>query len=117
MLLKLFNFVLKTGIMPTNWCVSLISPIPKGKGSKNDPNNYRGISLISCIGKLFTALINDRITKFAEINNIIGEEQAGFRSGYSTHDHIFILHSIIDLYLNKFGYRKRLIILFLLYPN
>ena len=67
--------------------------------------------------KLFIALINDRVTKFAEINNIIGEEQAGFRAGYSTHDHIFTLHSIIDLYLNKFGYRKRLYCAFVDYQK
>ena len=103
--------------MPTDWCISLISPLPKGRGSKNDPNNYRGISLISCIGKLFTALINDRLTKFAEMNNIIGEEQAGFRSGYSTHDHIFTLHSIIDLYLNKFGSSKKLYCAFVDYQK
>ena len=103
----MFNTILKTGIIPTNWCISFISPIYKNKGPKSDPDNYRGISLISCLGKLFSALINERLTKYIDTNNIIGEEQAGFRSGYSTHDHIFVLHSIIDLYLNKFHKNKK----------
>ena len=54
--------------MPKDWLSSFISPAFKNKGSKSDPNNYRGISLISCIGKLFTALINYRVTQFVEIN-------------------------------------------------
>ena len=101
LLLKLFNVILKTGIIPTDWCISFISPIYKNKGKKSDPNNYRGISIISCLGKLFTALINERLTKFADLNEIIGEEQAGFRAGYSTQDHIFTLHAIIETYLRK----------------
>ena len=47
-------------------------------------------------------MINERLTKFVDLNEIIGEEQAGFRSGYSTQDHIFTLHAIIDIYLNRF---------------
>ena len=107
LLLKLFNIILKTGIIPSEWCMSFISPIYKNKGKKDDPNNYRGISIISCLGKLFSALINERLTKFADINEIIGEEQAGFRAGYSTQDHIFTLHSIIEIYLNKIANKNK----------
>ena len=47
LLVKLFNLILKTGIIPTSWGISFISPIYKNKGPKSDPDNYRGISLIS----------------------------------------------------------------------
>ena len=107
LLVKLFNIILKTGIIPTEWCISFISPIYKNKGEKSDPNNYRGISIISCLGKLFTALINERLTKFADLNEIIGEEQAGFRAGYSTQDHIFTLHAIIETYLNQINKKNK----------
>ena len=81
--------------------IGIIRPIYKKKGSINDPDNYRGITLLSCIGKLFTSIINERLSKFLNNNNLIGEEQAGFREKYSTIDHIFVLHSVLDLYLSQ----------------
>lgn len=95
----LFNIVLNTGIVPTKWCLGTIIPIYKHKGSQSDPNNYRGITLLSCIGKLFTACINERLALYVE-TGMLGPEQAGFREGYSTVDHIFVLHIVIDLYLS-----------------
>ena len=76
-------------------------PLFKNKGSPNDPDNYRGITLLSCIGKLFTAAINLRLTNYVEQTGAIGDEQAGFRAGYSTVDHIFTLHAILDIYLHR----------------
>ena len=46
-LVVLFNIILNSGIIPTAWCISLIKPLYKNKGSRDDVNNYRGISLIS----------------------------------------------------------------------
>ena len=100
-LLLLFNKILSSGIVPTEWGLSIIQPIYKNTGLKSSADNYRGISLISCTCKLFTALLNDRLTYFVENNNILGEEQAGVWKGSSTTDHLFALNSIIDLYLNK----------------
>lgn len=111
---KLFNVVLNSGIIPTQWCVGLIKPLYKKKGSVDDPDNYRGITLLSCIGKLFTSLLNKRLTNYVEAANIIGQEQAGFREGFSTNDHIFVLHSILDLYLHK---RKRVYCAFVDYKK
>lgn len=98
---KLFNLILNTGVIPSNWTKGIIKPIFKNKGSPDDPDNYRGITLLSCLGKLFTAILNKRLSDYVEVTGILGEEQAGFREGYSTTDHIFTLYSIIDLYLHK----------------
>ncbi len=98
---KFFNLVLKTCIIPKDWVIGLIKPLYKNKGSKCDVDNYRPITLLSCVGKLFTYLLNARLTNFVETNNIILEVQAGFRHGYSTMDHIFSLSFIINLYLSK----------------
>jgi hypothetical protein len=47
---------------------------------------FWAITLISCVGKLFTSILNSRLNFFANDLNIISENQAGFRKGYSTVD-------------------------------
>ena len=107
---KLFNVVLSTGIVPENWTIGVIKPLYKNKGSSDDPNNYRGITLLSCFGKLFTAILNDRIKLFLENYNLLGPEQTGFRAGFSTLDNLFTLYGIIDILHSK---NKRLYCAFL----
>ena len=107
---KLFNVILNTGIVPDDWTVGIIHPIYKNKGCKNDPLNYRGITILSCFGKLFTSVLNDRITTYLEQNKKLGQEQAGFRKNFSTVDHLFTLYGILDILLSK---KKRLYCAFL----
>ena len=76
-------------------------PPYKHKGEKTDPNNYRRITILSCFGKLFPAVLNDRLSKHLDNTDGIGEEQAGFRKGFSILDHIFTMRSLLDLYLKK----------------
>ena len=98
LLMKMFNVILVSGYLPDSWSSGWIVPIYKNKGSKIDPNNYRGISLINCICKIFTSLISIRITKYCDSVELLGNEQAGFRKNYSTCDHIFALHVLIAIY-------------------
>ena len=67
----MFNKVLNTGEIPNKWITGIIIPIYKGKGSELDPSNYRGITLLSCMGKLFTHILNERLTRFVEVNNLL----------------------------------------------
>lgn len=97
LLIKLFNKVLDTGEIPNSWGVGKIIPLFKCKGSVLDPNNYRGITVLSCLGKLFTGILNNRLSKIVHLH----ENQAGFRAGYSTADHVFVLRSLIDIYLHS----------------
>ena len=101
MLTKLFNIVLLSGIIPEEWTKGLIAPIYKKKGDEADPNNYRGISLLSCVGKVFSSLLSSRLTRYIDSFEIMGGEQAGFRKGYSTVDKIFILQALLELYRMK----------------
>ena len=69
----------------------------KNKGETLDVNNYRPITLLSCLSKLFTAVLNNRLDTFLEDSDILNENQAGFRQSYSTTDHIFALNCITEL--------------------
>ena len=92
---KLFNVILTTGVIPDRWTNGIILR------SRSNVDNYRGITIMSCLGKLFTSIINIRLIKFVENLNLIGFEQAGFRKGFSTTDHIFTLKCLLNLYINK----------------
>ena len=83
---KLFNIIFYHSIIPENWLLGNILPIYKNKGDIFNPEKYRPISLLSCLGKSFTTIINNRLSKYAETFNVLSECQAGFRKGYSTTD-------------------------------
>lgn len=95
----IFNNVFNSGCFPEEWSKAVMVPVFK-KGDKNDPNNYRGISLLSCMAKLFTSVLNKRLVDWSESNDIITDAQFGFRPGTSTVDAIFALHAIITKSLN-----------------
>ncbi len=95
----IFNMILNTGKFPLAWTEEIIVPIHK-KGDKSDPSNYRGITLLSCFAKLFTCILNQRISTWCENNDVISDAQFGCRKGRSTIDAVFILHSIIAKYVN-----------------
>ena len=64
-LCNLFNKVFEFGFFPEEWSEGYIVPLHK-KGSLNDVENYRGITLLSALGKLFTRVVNNRLSKWAE---------------------------------------------------
>ena len=96
---NLFNIILDSEIIPDCWSEGILIPIYKNKGDPCSPDNYRGITILSCFGKLFTTVLNNRLNCYLENYNILWEEQAGFRKHYSTTDHIFNLKCLIDLYV------------------
>ena len=92
----LFQACFDSGCVPSIWQKSIIRPIPKS--SDKDPFvplNYRGISLISCISKAYSSVLNERIVNFCNANGIFPDEQNGFRAKRSCEDHIFSLSTII----------------------
>ncbi len=74
----LFNYVLLSGVFPTALNISWLKPLHKG-GKTTDPNRYRGISLSSCIGKLFCTILNNRLVNYLTDNNLNSEYQIGFQ--------------------------------------
>ena len=92
---KIVNCILSQSIYPKCWTISFLNPIFKSK-SPLDPNNYRGIAMMSCLAKLFNKILRNRLEKFFETNNIINKEQIGFMKKSRTSDHMFILRTLID---------------------
>ena len=79
------------------WSKCVFNPIPKSSNlNENDPLVYRGITFAFSSYKLFCALINNRLIKWAEGNDILADEQNGFCSGKSTTDHVSSLTNIIE---------------------
>ena len=93
----LLNVCFDKGLVPALWGQCVIKPIPKSSSADpRDPLSYRGIALASAVYKIYCAVINDRLTEWAESRDIIVDEQNGFRKKRSTVDHISSLTSIID---------------------
>ena len=97
---ELFNKILNAGIFPKQWNHSLIKTLFKG-GNKDDPNDYRGISLNSTIGKVFCSILHNRLLTCCEENKILKDEQAAFRKDYRTTDHIYLLKHIVKKYISE----------------
>ena len=65
------------------------------RGHASDRTTAPGI--LSCFSKLCTSVLNLRLHHFLKQSNILEENQVGFRAGYSTTDHIFVLHTLIEV--------------------
>jgi hypothetical protein len=80
------------------------------KGDVNNPENYRGISLCNISSKVYATVINCRLQKWVELNEITGEWQAGFKKGYSTIDHMFTLMACVQ---KQFSLNRKLYVAFI----
>ena len=98
LLQKLFNACLAQGIYP--WNGSITSLLHK-KGDRSNPDNYRAITIGSCLGKLFSSLLLQRLLKFRESACPDLPYQLGFRSGAQCNDHILTLSTIIEKYVGR----------------
>jgi hypothetical protein len=95
-LLTLFNKIHEKTETPREWGEAIIVPIFK-KGDKSECKNYRGISLLSVPGKVFTKTLQRRMKKYVE--EAVAEEQAGFRPGRGTVDQIFTIRQISEKFI------------------
>jgi retron-type reverse transcriptase len=100
-ILRLFNLSLTLSKIPKSWSLSHVTMIPKKSDKKSDPNNYRPISLTSCLGKLCERLILLRIEKFLRKKKIIIKQQSGFRARRQTTDNLVFLTQKIKEGFNK----------------
>ena len=69
----------ESGVVPDDWRSAVIVPLYNDKGDRTESSNYRGISLLSVVGKIYAGILIDRVRKVAE--GLIDDEQGGFRAG------------------------------------
>ena len=71
--------------MPNDWKTANITAIYK-KGNKNDPGNYRPVSLTCIVCKIFESILKDNISDYMESNNLFSDNQHGFRQKKIMHN-------------------------------
>ena len=80
--------VWSTEPMPQDWIDAFIVTLYKGKGKKSSCGNYRGITILEAVSKVFSRLMLNRLNELV-CPNVLPEAQCGFRPGRGTTDMIF----------------------------
>ena len=96
----LFNYIWEKGVYPEKWSEGIIQPLHK-KGSQSEPDNYRKLTLMACMGKIFESILNKRLTFQTEATDSADPNQFGFCKGCRTSDNVFILDTLISYQRSK----------------
>ena len=102
-LAELFNMCLKESCFPDCWKVSSVVPVFKNVGERSTAKNYRPVSLLSVVSKVFEKLVNNRIIEYLEKGVLFSDFQYGFRSSQSTVDFLTVVSDRIARAFNRFG--------------
>ncbi len=110
-LTELFTAIWENEAIPDDWCKGIITKLPK-KGDLSSCDSWRGITLLPQPSKVFCKILLSRIDE--EIDDMLREEQAGFRKSRGCADQIFALRNIIEqateyqkpLYINFVDFKK-----------
>ena len=97
---KIFNLSINTGVYPDSLKIAKVIPIFKN-GSKSSVNNYRPISILSPINKIFEKIIYSRLIKYIDKFNLLYKYQYGFRKNHSTEHALIELMDQIKLNIGK----------------
>lgn len=100
-MVDLFNGCLKLGYFPSAWKLGKVIALLKPNKDPKDAKSYRPITLLSCIGKIFERVIQSQINDFLIDNDILINQQFGFRPGHSTTKQILRLTEEISFDFNK----------------
>ena len=92
------NICFQKSLIPKYWCLDLITPLHK-EGSKDDPNNYRGICISSALLKIICSLLNNRILLQTKQRNLINKNQTGFKEKHRTADNLLTLKNVVKKYV------------------
>ena len=92
---QLFSVKWQEEIVPRQWREGLIVNIFK-KGDREDPANYRGITLLSVVGKVFCKILNNRLVQCLDKGVVLHEGQADFRINRSCMGNVYTLNEIVQ---------------------
>lgn len=93
----LFNKSLSEGKFPSGWKEAKVTAIFKRKGSPSQPTNYRPISLLPCLSKVFERLVFKQIYQHLINNRLLSETQSGYRPSHSTQlQLIYLSHKLYE---------------------
>lgn len=109
-LCQLFNECVRQSRFPDEFKFALVSPLFKNKGTAQDMNNYRGISVLPPIGKLFEKILAEQLRIYFEVNGLLFNGQHGFRESHSCET---ALHEIISACLANMDKKLINILLFI----
>ena len=94
-LTRLFNLSLQKSFFPFEWKKAHVTPIFKG-GEANLCSNYRPISLISCVAKVFERVVFKHVFNFLRDNLVLSDKQSGFMPGDGTVNQlVFLYHEFV----------------------
>ena len=96
---QMYNFILEKREFPKSWAEGLKSAVFKS-GLRNNPNNYRGITVLGIFAKIFEILVSNRFHFVNDAFDKIDKNNGGFLKGKRTTDNIFILTSLIQRQLS-----------------
>ena len=100
---SLFNVSISLGYFPAKWKSATIKMVPKPGKDHKEAKNWRPISLLSCLGKLFERIFTSRLTAYLEEKKLISPFQSGFRKGRMTSEQLFRLSEGAHTSLKKKG--------------
>ena len=100
-LAELFNMCLKESCFLDCWKVLLVVPVFKNVGERSTAKNYRPVSLLSVVSKVFEKLVNNRIVDHLEKCGLFSDFQYGFRSSRSTADLLTVVSDRIARTFNR----------------
>ena len=86
---KLCNMAFKSVFVLEDWRSAVVVPLYKGKGERIECSNYKGISLLIVVGKIYAGILVDRVCKMSE--GLIDDEQGVLRAWRWCVDQIFTL--------------------------
>ena len=102
-LAKLLNNCPKESCFPDCWKVSSVVPVFKNVGERSTAKNYRPVSLLSVVSKVFEKLVNNRIVDHLDKCGLFSDFQYGFRSSPSTADLLAVVSDRIARAFNRSG--------------